>query len=64
MITCIADGVYYLHVDSNRDVIHRDLKPANILLADDLETPKIADFGLAKHVPDHQRALHTPVGPM
>ena len=63
MITCIADGVYYLHVDSNRDVIHRDLKPANILLADDLSTPKIADFGLAKHVPD-KTALHTPVGPM
>jgi len=54
--------VFYLHVSSDKKIIHRDLKPANILLADDLTTPKIADFGLAKHVTD-LTALHTPIGP-
>lgn len=39
----ILDGVEAIHA---LDVVHRDLKPENILM--DGETPKIADFGLAR----------------
>ncbi|OEL35558.1 Receptor-like serine/threonine-protein kinase SD1-8 [Dichanthelium oligosanthes] len=60
-ISSIAEGVLYLHVTCGREIIHRDLKPANILLADDWK-PKIADFGLAKHITD-PAAVHTPFGP-
>lgn len=47
----VAAGLEYLHVSHQPQIIHRDLKPANILLDDDLE-PRIADFGLAKAMPD------------
>lgn len=47
----IAAGLEYLHMDHNPRIIHRDLKPANVLLDDDMEA-RIADFGLAKSMPD------------
>lgn len=46
----VADGLEYLHNHSHR-IIHRDLKPGNILLDDDMEA-RIADFGLAKELPN------------
>jgi serine/threonine protein kinase len=49
----IASGLEYLHESHHPQIIHRDLKPANILLDDDLEA-RIADFGLAKAMPDAQ----------
>ncbi|CAI8597579.1 unnamed protein product [Vicia faba] len=49
----IAEGLEYLHTSQSPRIIHRDLKPANILLDDDMEA-RIADFGLAKTMPDAQ----------
>ncbi|XP_062027571.1 leucine-rich repeat receptor-like serine/threonine/tyrosine-protein kinase SOBIR1 [Rosa rugosa] len=48
----IASGLEYLHVHHTPHIIHRDLKPANVLLDDDMEA-RIADFGLAKAMPDY-----------
>ena len=39
----VLDGLEAIHT---HDIIHRDMKPENILM--DGETPKIADFGLAR----------------
>ena len=47
----LGEGLMYLH---SKNIIHRDLKPENLLLSDvtAIEAPIIADFGLAKHLPD------------
>ncbi|CAM0914051.1 unnamed protein product [Alopecurus aequalis] len=54
----IASGLEYLHESQRPQIIHRDLKPANILLDDDMEA-RIADFGLAKAMPDEQTHVST-----
>ncbi|KAL3655412.1 Leucine-rich repeat receptor-like serine threonine tyrosine-protein kinase sobir1 [Castilleja foliolosa] len=54
----IAAGLEYLHMNHSPRIIHRDLKPANVLLDDEMEA-RIADFGLAKAVPDANTHVST-----
>ncbi|RLI68453.1 MAG: hypothetical protein DRP02_12565 [Candidatus Gerdarchaeota archaeon] len=45
----ICEGLSYAHKNK---IIHRDIKPANILLEENSNKPKIADFGIAREVKD------------
>ncbi|KAL1216476.1 Cysteine-rich receptor-like protein kinase 3 [Cardamine amara subsp. amara] len=55
-----AEGMAYLHEESNLRIIHRDIKLSNILLEDDF-TPRIADFGLARLFPEDKSHISTAI---
>lgn len=50
IIVDVCGGLHHAH---KHGILHRDIKPANILLAPNA-IPKIADFGLARGVEDHE----------
>ncbi|XP_019185435.1 PREDICTED: cysteine-rich receptor-like protein kinase 2 [Ipomoea nil] len=53
-----ARGLAYLHQQFDICIIHRDIKSSNILLDDEFQ-PKIADFGLARLLPENKSHLTT-----
>lgn len=55
-----AEGLAYLHEESKSRIIHRDIKLNNILLDHEL-TAKIADFGLARLLPEDKTHLSTAI---
>uniref|UniRef100_A0A1J3GF30 Cysteine-rich receptor-like protein kinase 3 n=1 Tax=Noccaea caerulescens TaxID=107243 RepID=A0A1J3GF30_NOCCA len=55
-----AEGLAYLHEESNLRIIHRDIKLSNILLEHDF-TAKIADFGLARLFPEDKTHISTAI---
>lgn len=53
-----AEGIAFLHGGAEIRIIHRDIKGSNVLLDENL-TPKIADFGLARHFAEDKTHLST-----
>ncbi|XAR73586.1 Non-specific serine/threonine protein kinase [Bertholletia excelsa] len=58
IIFSTARGLAYLHDQFHVRIIHRDIKSSNILLDDEFQ-PKIADFGLARLLPEDRSHLST-----
>jgi serine/threonine protein kinase len=58
IIVGMARGLAYLHQEFHVCIIHRGIKSSNVLLDDEFQ-PKIADFGLARLLPDDHSHLST-----
>ncbi|XP_058098019.1 cysteine-rich receptor-like protein kinase 43 [Magnolia sinica] len=60
IIIGMARGLAYMHEEFHVCIIHRDIKSSNILLDDEFQ-PRIADFGLARLLPNNRSHLNTRV---
>ncbi|XP_057949311.1 cysteine-rich receptor-like protein kinase 2 [Malania oleifera] len=60
IITGIAEGLVYLHENTNIKIIHRDIKVSNILLDFKFQA-KIADFGLARSFHEDKSHISTAI---
>ena len=60
IIIATAEGLVYLHENSNTRIIHRDIKASNILLDSRLRA-KIADFGLARTFQEDKSHISTAI---
>ena len=47
-VAIVADACHGLDYAHRAGVVHRDVKPGNLLIAEEMHTTKIADFGIAK----------------
>ncbi|XP_074290148.1 calmodulin-binding receptor-like cytoplasmic kinase 2 [Silene latifolia] len=53
----VAHAVTYLHSYNDPPIIHRDIKASNVLITEKFRA-KVADFGLARLVPDGDDVTH------
>ncbi|XP_057534961.1 calmodulin-binding receptor-like cytoplasmic kinase 2 isoform X1 [Amaranthus tricolor] len=53
----VAHAITYLHTYNDPPIIHRDIKASNILITEKLRA-KVADFGLARFVPEVPDVTH------
>ncbi|XP_008785014.2 cysteine-rich receptor-like protein kinase 3 [Phoenix dactylifera] len=60
IIVGAAEGLAYLHEESQLRIVHRDIKLSNILL-DESYSPKIADFGLVRLLPGDKTHITTAI---
>jgi serine/threonine-protein kinase len=47
-VRIVVDACHGLDYAHRAGVVHRDVKPGNLLIAEEVQTTKIADFGIAK----------------
>ncbi|KAL5732378.1 hypothetical protein ACOSQ2_032070 [Xanthoceras sorbifolium] len=58
----VIKGLQYLHFTCNPQILHCNLKPSNVMLDGEFE-PRLADCGLAKLVPNSNRATSAYIAP-